>query len=148
MKNKNEKRIGKKILLSLVLALTFVLAGNSNFLLFENYQVAANSSLPRILCEDGMLGCGKSSTATSEIDEHWLFTTGVPNWVEWAILFSAGFAIVAIMIGGGMFVLAFGNDEMHTRAKTTILWAIAGLLLAMFALAIVQIVERISFPGT
>lgn len=52
-------------------------------------------------------------------------------------------AVIGIIIGGMQMHFALGVEEEVTKAKKTIMWSIAGLLLAMFSVAIVKIVEKL-----
>ena len=112
------------------------------FLNFANFAIAAY--VPKIICDDGMLGCDEA--ATDDVQTHWIMRVGIPAWIETAILFCAGFAVVSIMVGGVIFLISFGKDEMKNKAKSAITAAIAGLLISIFAYAIVKIVENIAFP--
>ena len=110
----------------------------------DNFK-AYFTSPPKIACPDEMLGCDRA--ADSDITRHWLFDTGIPNWIEWMILFAAGSSVVAIIIGGIMFLVSIGNEELQGKGKKTIILASVGLLIAMLSFAIVKIIENISFPG-
>lgn len=123
---------------------TLILGYGTHIIGLDSNLMSA-SIVPKIECEPGVLGC--DARTTDEIIDHKVFKTLIPNWIEWIILFCAGAAILMIMIGGGMFLVGIGNDEMYTRAKTTIIWAVVGLLIAMFSYAIVKIIENIAYPG-
>jgi hypothetical protein len=55
----------------------------------------------------------------------------------------AAWAVAFIVIGGFQMVIAAGNEEMYTKAKKTIVWAILGLAVAVLSFAIIAIVENL-----
>ncbi|HVY68070.1 MAG TPA: pilin, partial [Patescibacteria group bacterium] len=52
-------------------------------------------------------------------------------------------AVLMIIIGGFRMVIAQGNEEAYTKAKSTITWAIIGLVIALLSFSIVIIVQNI-----
>ena len=52
-------------------------------------------------------------------------------------------AVVFIVIGGFEMVVSSGNEEMYTKAKKTIIWAVLGLAVAVLSFAIIAIVENL-----
>ena len=57
------------------------------------------------------------------------------------LLFVVGFlSVVMLIIGGIRYVISGGNSAAVTAAKNTILYAIVGLIIALFAYAIVNFV--------
>jgi hypothetical protein len=52
-------------------------------------------------------------------------------------------SVIFIIVGGVQMLLAVGNEEELGKAKKTILWAIVGLVLAMFSVAIVSIISKL-----
>ncbi len=61
-------------------------------------------------------------------------------------LFAAGLlAVIMIIVGGFQYITSSGNPQATARAKSTITYAIIGLLIAIFAFAIVNfIIERLT----
>jgi len=53
-------------------------------------------------------------------------------------------AVLFIIIGGIQILTAYGNDEKLGKAKKTITFAIAGLLIAILSYAIVSIISAIN----
>lgn len=49
-------------------------------------------------------------------------------------------AVVMLIFGGFRYVVSSGNKDAVTSAKNTILYAVIGLLVALFAYAIIQFV--------
>lgn len=58
---------------------------------------------------------------------------------------AAATSVVFIIVGGLQMHLAFGNEEDIGKAKKTLIWAIAGLVIAILSVAIVQIITNIEF---
>lgn len=62
-----------------------------------------------------------------------------------AMRYGSLFAIAAIVVAGLMYVTAAGKDEQIKKAKTTIIYAIAGLLLLLLSFSIVNAVLAIIY---
>ncbi|MEK7460771.1 MAG: hypothetical protein AAB647_00980 [Patescibacteria group bacterium] len=58
--------------------------------------------------------------------------------IDWAIALSGAVALIYIIWGGVQYVTAGGNEEQTKKGKTTITWAIIGLILIIGAYAIVK----------
>ncbi len=131
----------------LSLILTVNLAGFTGLFANKADQLFSSVySVPKIECGDaGLVGCDQD--ATDDIEDHWFFTTGFPNWISWLIIFAAGASVVTIMIGGGMILLHFGDEEMISKGKKTITISIIGLFVAMFSFFIVKVIENITLPS-
>lgn len=57
-------------------------------------------------------------------------------------------AVLIIIIGGVRMVLSQGNQESVTKGKQTVIWAVAGLIVALLSFSIVSIVQNLlSKPG-
>ena len=52
-------------------------------------------------------------------------------------------AVVVIIVAGFRMVAGGGNPEQIKKAKSTIAWAFAGMLVAFMSFAIVQIIQRL-----
>ncbi len=57
------------------------------------------------------------------------------------LLFLAIVTVAFIVLGGAQLVISAGNEEAIKKGKSTITWAIIGLVLALLAFSIVAIVE-------
>lgn len=55
-------------------------------------------------------------------------------------------AVFVIIIGGIMFLTAFGDEEKIGTAKKIVQWAIIGLISAMLAYAIIKIILSLPLP--
>ncbi|GEM_PF-3203949 len=51
--------------------------------------------------------------------------------------------VIFIIVGGMQMHLAFGNEEGIKKAKTTLIWAIVGLVISILSVAIVQIATKL-----
>lgn len=61
------------------------------------------------------------------------------NKISSAILFLVGtIAVLFIIIGGFQYITSAGNPDSIERAKTTILYAIIGIIACLLAYAVVQ----------
>lgn len=56
---------------------------------------------------------------------------------------AAGLAVVFVMVGATQFMISRGNPEQVTKGKDTIVWALLGLLIALFAFSLVAIVQNL-----
>jgi len=52
-------------------------------------------------------------------------------------------SVIFIIVGGFQMVMASGSEEVYTKAKKTIIWAILGLVIALMSFSIVAIIENI-----
>ena len=53
-------------------------------------------------------------------------------------------SVIFIIVGGVQLHLAFGNEEALGKAKKTLIWAIAGLVICILSVAIVSIISKIN----
>lgn len=58
---------------------------------------------------------------------------------------TASFSLLFLIIAGVRFATAYGNDEAVQKAKKQAIYAIAGLLVALFAYTIVTIVSNFKY---
>ncbi|MCK5471685.1 hypothetical protein KAI54_00665 [Candidatus Gracilibacteria bacterium] len=82
---------------------------------------------------------------TAEKKLQWLQTTFIRNVISQLIGWTAALAVVFLIFGGYQYLTSVGNDEQIKSAHKTITWSLAGLLLALLAFAIVQILVNIKF---
>lgn len=64
----------------------------------------------------------------------------IENILNMVFLITGALATIFIIVGGLRYVLSFGNPEALQKAKNTILYAIIGLVVSIFASAIVNFV--------
>lgn len=62
----------------------------------------------------------------------------VQNVVKLALALAGAMAIIYLILGAYGYFTAFGNEEKAAKAKTTITWAIIGLIVIILAEAIVM----------
>lgn len=58
--------------------------------------------------------------------------------IDWAIALSGAVALIYLIWGGLQYLTAAGNEQQATKAKTTLTWAIVGLLLIISSYALVK----------
>lgn len=73
-----------------------------------------------------------------------VFLPNITNWIVAVVL--AG-SVIVLIIAGIMYLFAGGNQELQTKARNTILWGIGGMVVTVFAYALVRIVITINFLG-
>lgn len=82
-------------------------------------------------------------TNTGVNHERYLITDLIPTLVRGAINLLAGITIIAIMYAGIQYLTAFGDDTKLENAKKNIIYAIIGLLIAIFSYTIVRIISEV-----
>lgn len=70
----------------------------------------------------------------------------------WGASFLNGFlglvaatSVVFIIVGGTQLHLALGEEEKIKRARSTLTWAIAGLIISILSVALVKIIANLEF---
>jgi hypothetical protein len=69
----------------------------------------------------------------------------IPKFVNGSLIFLMSLSILMVIVGGLMFLFSSGDSDLTARAKTTIIWAIVGVILTILAYAIVQFIIGIDF---
>ncbi len=64
------------------------------------------------------------------------------GWVNFFLSFLFIIAVIVIVVAGVMLIVSFGNDAKRQKAIKMIIWTIVGLILIMFAFAIVNTIIR------
>lgn len=93
-------------------------------------------------------GCGFRIGRDDQPQENQIFTDIIPNLLTWVYSLAAALGVLMGVISGVMFLVGGGNEETRIRAIKTLVYAIAGLLLALFAFFIVAVINMLPFPGT
>lgn len=83
-----------------------------------------------------------------EKELNWLQNVFFKNTINKLIGWTAALSVVFLIIGGYQYLTAFGSDDQIKKAHKTITWSLVGVLLAMLAFAIVQIVVNLKLSGT
>ena len=73
-------------------------------------------------------------------------STLITNITTLALGLAGAVAVIFIIIGAYGYLTAFGNEEKATKAKTTITWAIIGIVVIVLAEVIVTIVWQFITP--
>lgn len=98
---------------------------------------------PPLIPKPGTLPGPSPITDTGVNHERYLITDLIPTLVRGAINLLAGITIIAIMYGGIQYLTAFGDDTKLENAKKNIIYALIGLLIAMFSYTIVRIISEV-----
>lgn len=75
----------------------------------------------------------------------WIQEVLLKNVINKIIGWAAALTVVFLIIGGYQYLTNLGDDEQIKKAHKTIIWALAGLGLALLAFMIVQILININF---
>ena len=118
---KNMKRILKNIICGLALSTALVAA-----------PVAVESASAQVI--DGLNMTKTADTQNTSVDT---LIRNVINILLWAI---GIVSVIMIIIGGIRYATSNGDSNQVTAAKNTIMYAVIGLVIAIFAYAIVNFV--------
>ncbi|MBU0728093.1 pilin [Patescibacteria group bacterium] len=77
------------------------------------------------------------------IQESFVFSKILPFIIDYALRAAIVLAVLVLIFAGYQFMTAFGNTEKHEEARKTIIYALIGLILALTAYGIIQIITRI-----
>ncbi len=80
---------------------------------------------------------------TGGIKTSFIFSKLIPFAIKYAIGLAIALTVIALIIGGYQYMTAYGSDEKHKNAQKTITYALIGLILALTAFGIVQIITSI-----
>ena len=107
-------------------------------LLLAPASVKAQVGLPEELRPEYLPDIGRGESAEGKI----YAVTGDVIIVAMQVV--GGLAIIMIIIAGIRYVLAGGEEEGITKAKTTLMWTIGGLILLFLVLAIINFVVNLT----
>ena len=85
---------------------------------------------------------GDLLTAT-DIKSSFIFAKLVPFVIKYTIRLAIALAVIALIFGGYQYMTAYGDEEKHKIAQKTITYALIGLILAITAFGIVQIIASL-----
>lgn len=100
--------------------------------------------------------CGTVSTPNYDTNViPFINLSGFDTFPELVVFVMKGFffligimAVLIIIVGGVRLLLSQGNQESVTKGKQTIIWAVAGLIVALLSFSLVSIVQSLlSKPG-
>lgn len=92
---------------------------------------------PKINCW-ALPGCDTEATSTWEA---WVYEI-IWNLIRLLIEYVAVIAVLAVMIGGIMYLLSWGDEEKTKKAKSVIIWALVGVLVSVFAWSIITVINN------
>lgn len=98
----------------------------------------SNTEAPTIPKPDLLPGADEGANQ-QEIQDYFK-NQAIPSFIAGFIGIVGVVSFVGMLIGGIRFLTAYGNDEQIGSAKKTIIFALIGLLLAIFSYAIVSII--------
>lgn len=90
----------------------------------------------------------ESSMRQAKFDVKNLADSVLPDIATWVASFLAGLAVVFLIVAGIQYLTAGGEEEKITKATKTAFYVLAGVLLVMFAYAIVYLFISLLTPGT
>ncbi|MDD2694188.1 MAG: pilin [Candidatus Gracilibacteria bacterium] len=127
----------KKILL----IITFLFTGFCNFVFFPAFTHAAYCSVDSSNAVEFLQSCGSDTIGVdpSQGDDVEGIRDRVTVIVERAIALGAVFAIAFLVWAGIQYTTAYGDDEKLKHAKSTAIYAIAGLILILAAFGLIDI---------
>lgn len=67
----------------------------------------------------------------------------IRNIERLALSLAGGVAVIFILIGAFWYLTAFGNEEKAQKGKTTLMWAIIGLVVIILAQVIISEVKNL-----
>lgn len=66
-----------------------------------------------------------------------------PHFTKGLTAFASLFSFIGLIVAGIIYLLAYGREEMLTKAKTVAMWSTIGLLISLLSYAIVSIITQI-----
>ncbi len=87
--------------------------------------------------EGGQVDCLKTD-GSQDVDG--TLNTIITSIINWLSIIVGGIAVIFIIVGGIRYATSGGNEEKIKNAKNTILYAVIGLIIVLFARLILQIV--------
>jgi hypothetical protein len=85
----------------------------------------------------------RTSGTQTDISMNVFLDQVLPNFINWTIGAMAVIAVFYIMWAGYQFFLAQGDEDKVKKAVETIMWAVNGLIIALMAYIIIQIVVNV-----
>ena len=94
-----------------------------------------------VYAQEGGIRCGSQAAQDPTVPENIDQDDGLIKRVVNILLFIIGaIAVIMLIIGGIRYTISGGDQSQVTAAKNTILYAIVGIIVAIFAYAIVNFV--------
>ena len=79
----------------------------------------------------------------SDIQSSVVFSRIIPFLISWGINLAIALSVIAIIIGGYMYLTAYGDSDKRERGTRTLIYAVIGLIIALTAYGVVAIVTSI-----
>lgn len=100
---------------------------------------------PGVECDNSIMGCNNADDNNRDYREHTFFNSFLGKVINWIMVIAAGGSVLMIVVAGVMFLYAGGKEDLMDKAKKTLIFALAGLFVSMFAYLIVEVVSRLSY---
>lgn len=99
-------------------------------------SIAFVYAVPEVNCGN-LPGCNDDGnvTETQTFDIIW-------SVIETGIQYTAVIAVIAIMIGGMLYLISSGDEEKTKRAKNIIIWALVGVFISMSAYSLIALINN------
>ena len=130
---------GSMVKCVMVLLVLVVLCGVGEDLVWAAHQQSGGGGisggidkLKEELSDSGLVG-----TSGEEVDVQAV----IFRIINWLLSLVAVLALLAVVVGGVMYVVSFGNDQKTQTAKKIIMYAIIGVLIAGMSFAIIATVR-------
>lgn len=108
---------------------------------FSNYKTAeTRARMPFVHDGNVLPGPSRDEDGSFYVEQKF-----IPKFVNGSLIFLMSLSILMVIVGGLMFLFSSGDSDLTARAKTTIIWAIVGVILTILAYAIVQFIIGIDF---
>lgn len=111
----------------------------------EETEEDENTSAPTIPKPDLLPGAEEGATQ-QEVQDYFK-NHAIPSFIAGFISIVGVVSFIGLLIGGIRLLTAYGNDEAIGSAKKTIIFALVGLLLAIFSYAIVAIIGSLNLDA-
>ena len=69
----------------------------------------------------------------------------IANLIQIALFFAGALSVIFLIVGGLQVITSTGNPQRLAKAKSTLTWAVLGLVVAISAFAIVNFVTGMFF---
>ena len=74
------------------------------------------------------------------LPEFWILLANIGTL---ALTLAGGIAVIFILIGAFQYFTAYGNEEKAQKAKTTIIWALTGVVVIILSRLIVYVIQNL-----
>lgn len=117
-----------------ILIAAFIVSAGIGAAAFAPASYAASCSSPKDCAQDGVDEASGGGGSTADVEDIIELIVKVLLYIIGAV------SVIMIIIGGIKYTVSNGDSSAVTSAKNTILYSVIGLLVAIFAYAIVSFV--------